>query len=446
MKKTIIAVAVIAAGVAIGAPYITGSLAESETRKLIEEFNQNAEEYGTTNIVSYERGFRSSKVAYEYQLPSSLVSVLDYKEPMKYDCDYQHGITGIDYDCNLQSNVAYKQFVDDNFSGEDPLSITGAISAFGGLTQQIATTAIDKKLDDGTILKLEPSQIDLESDGGFAVFDSVAKLGALEISNAQGSFNMTPSNMEFKLKPTAVGLFEGDYKMVAGDLSFVDESQRSQVQGLQVSGTSVERGDKMDTTMVMQIKNVTGEGKQALSMQDVTLSADLLGLDSQALVEYQEFMQSVQAEMMASIERGDEQGAEPGIDPNQMMALLPIVEKMLDKNLNIKLGLSGKLMGKPNSLDLNFKLLEKTSFTQLSAFMFNPESVLENMDISLNTSLNKELIQGHPMAGPIVSKSPLFTSDDDKFETQIKLGAESSVNGKTVTFQELQGMVMQSMM
>ncbi len=442
MKKSIVAIAVVAAAVVVGAPYLTGSLAESETRKMVDGFNQKPDEYGTTSIVSYERGYRSSKVSYEYQLPTALAAFAGSKQAYKYDCDYVHGMASVDFDCNIRANEAYKKFIDDNFAGDDPLQITGDMSAFGGLSQEIALKNISQTLKDGTTLKFSPSKIVVESDAKLSVFDSTANFGELEISSKDGALNMGASSMDWTLKPTDLGLFEGDYSLSAGDISFVDQQQNTTIQGLNISGTSVERGDKMDSTMVMKVQSFDAKGQAGVALEDVTIAADVLGLNSEALVEYQNFAASMQAEVMAGLEKS----GEPEIDPNLMLELLPIIEKMLDKNLNIKLALSGKLMGKPNSMDIDLKLLEKTSFTQLSAFMFNPESVLQNMDIKLNSSLNKELIQSHPMAGPMIGSSPLFADDGDNFEAKIKLGAESQVNGKKVTFEELQGMVMSSMM
>lgn len=441
MKKSIIAIACVAVAGVVGAPYITGSIAESETRKIVEEFNAKSDEYGVTKIVSYDRGFGSSTVAYEYNFPQSLSALTGFEDTIKYNCEYSHGMTGIDYTCDLKANEAYKSFIDTELDGVDPVSITGGLSAFGGFTQKIATTAIDKKMDDGSVLKLQPSEIIVESDSGFTVYDSVAKLGAFELSDENGSFSMSPSTMDWTVKPTDLGLFEGDYSMSIDSINFVDANQRTKLDGMEISGSSIERGDKMDSIVKLQLKSMSGEGSQAMSIEDATFTADILGVNSQALVEYQEFAASIQNDLLSSLEEGNEQQ----VDPNQMMAMLPIIEKMLDKDLNIKMALAGDLMGKPNSMDIDVKLLQKTSFTQLSAIMFNPESVLQNFDIKLNTALNKGLIDGHP-AGAMVASSPLFAQTGDDYQASIKLGAESEVNGEKVSFQELQGMIMSGMM
>ena len=442
MKKSVIAIAVVAAAVVVGAPYVTGSIAESETRKIAEMMSSKPAEYGVATITAYERGYRSSTVSYDYELPVGLAVMTGAEGVFKYDCDYSHGIVGIDYSCHFNGNEGYAKFVTEHFNGEDPLSITGDISAFGGWSQELSTKLIDQTMEDGTVMKIEPSRIVVESDSGMSAFDSTAKIGAINISDKDGTLKMQPSVMDWVLKPTESGLFEADYSMEVGEFDFAKDGQNVKMSGVSMTGENVERGDKMDSSVMVKMKTVSADGPSPFSVEDAVISMDFLGVSSEALLEYQEFVNSMQDDLMASLDTN----GELDIDPNQMMALLPVIEKMLDKDLNLKMAFSGDLMGKPNALDIDIKLLEKMSFAQFSAFMFNPESVLEKLTVNLNTSLNKELIDSNPAVAPMISNSPLFSKDGSSYETKIKLGAESEVNGKKVTFQELQSMVMSGMM
>ncbi len=442
MKKTIIAIAVVAAGVLVGAPYITGSVAESETRTAVDSMNAKSAQYGSLEIVNYERGFRSSQVSYEYELPAGWAVMTQLEGALKYDCEYAHGIMGIDYHCHFRANEGYAKFVAENFGGEDPVSITGEISAFGGVTQEITSKAIDKSVDGGSVLQIDSSRIFIESDSSFSVFDSTAEIGKIKVVDEKGEVAVEPSTVSWKIIPTESGLYEGDYSLETGALNIIADDNKVMMSDLAITGSNLESDGKMDSSVQMSFDRISAEGPESVSFEDGRFSMGFLGLSSAALLEYQEFIMTLQTDIMANVE----QGGEPNVDPNQLMALLPIVEKMLDKDLNLKMAASGKLMGKPNSFDMDVKLLEKTSFAQLSAFMFNPESVLKNFDIQLSASLNKELIGDHPAAGPFIEKSPLFTHSDKNYEAKIKLGAESQVNGKKVSFEELQGMVMSGLL
>ena len=88
MKKTIIGLAIAGPALWLGASYITGSIAESETRNLVDQINQQSLEYGTAEISSYDRGVRSSSIRYSYSLPSSLAVMTGFKEKIEYQCEY----------------------------------------------------------------------------------------------------------------------------------------------------------------------------------------------------------------------------------------------------------------------------------------------------------------------------------------------------------------------
>jgi len=440
MKKSLVLIAVVVVLGLVGMPYLTGSVAESETRKIVAQFNQKSDEYGTTNIANYARGIRSSQVEYEYTLPAHLAAIIGLNDTLKYNCDYTHGITGIDYDCNLRSNSAYAALIEHYFANEDPLLITGSISALGGFTQQIATREIDQKLNNGGVVKIAPSSIFIEANGNFSELTSTSNFGGMEFSNADGSATLTEGSVYWLLKPTEIGLFETEYAVTLADISVVSEQQKVKMQGFNMAGSLEERGDTMDSALNVTLKSYEAEGQQSIAVENLSLLVNALGVNSQALLEYQEFATSLQSKLLAT-------AGEPSqsqLDPNQMLALLPIVEKMLDENLNIKLALSGDVFGTANEAAIDVKLLKKTSFAQLSAIVFNPESVFENMDIRINSSVNKSLAQSHPLLGPTMANSPLILSDGDNYTSDIKIGAEPMVNGRKVTFQELQTMVLSS--
>ena len=191
MKKIIIsgvAVAVAAIGL-VGAPYLTGLIAERDTRDLANTFNADAR-YGEIAIVSYERGIRSSRVEYEYKLPEYLQDLSKDSDIVEYSCDYSHGIIGIAYNCNFNSNPMYQTILDTFFAGEDPLSITGSISAFGSFDQTIEFKEINHTMEDGAAIKLAPGKIVVRSDSNFEDYDGEAEFGALEFSNEGGAMTI----------------------------------------------------------------------------------------------------------------------------------------------------------------------------------------------------------------------------------------------------------------
>ncbi len=434
MKKGLIAVAVLVAGGVAAMPYVTGKIAESETRNMLGIMSEKPEQYGRMAIKQYDRGYRSSKVSYDYELPASLALMAGGEKTYVVDCDYVHGLLGITYDCDFLGNPEYKAFIEKEFDGKDPVSLTGAVTMGGGWSQNLAIEAIDAETDTGTF-KLEPSTMSVQTNKEFSVYEGEVKLGKFDIASVEGTLKMNPSNLVFNLKPTEIGLYEGKYTMDVGDLELLAEGNTMTMSGLTLDAEGVERGEVMDAMVDLSLADFSGGGASA---KNVKLKYDVLGLNSQALLDYQEFANQMQADMLASLEEGDVEAA----TANQMMALLPIVERMLDKGLKLNVKASGDIMEKPNSMQIDMELLKKTSFTELSALAFNPESVLSHFNVSMAASLNQGLVQSNPQLGAMIANSPFFKSVDGNYETALKVGEESAVNGQKVSFQQLMGMAM----
>ena len=438
MKKTIAIIG--AAGVLLwlGASYLTGFLAEKETRNLVERLNQQSQDYGVTNIDVYDRGLLSSKVTYSYNLPPSLAAMTGYKEAIKYSCDYDHGLIGISYSCDLMSIDAYRQFVAETFNGEDPITITGSIAAFGGIKQTISVDAIDTEIDGGGSIKVGASEFNLMSSGGLDKYDVSATIGASNIIDETSAFNISDIKLDAQLSKTELGLFAGNYSLETDQLAVTGPDETFSVSGFELNGNTSDNVETMDSVIQVSIKRLKNDQSSDMTMEDVSLAVDFTGINTEALIAYQEFARNLQTDLLVNVEYGEE----PQMDPNQIMALLPIIEKMLGKDLNIKVAIKAKLDGKPNSFDFNLKLLEKMTFTQLSAFMFDPASVLKKINLELETSLHKTALGSNPAALEAIAQNPMFVSKDGSYSTSLVLGETSFLNGKTVSIQELQALLM----
>ncbi len=450
MKKIIISGVAVAVAVAVaaiglvGAPYLTGLIAEKDTRDLANAMNADAR-YGEIAIVSYERGIRSSRVEYEYKLPEYLQDLSKDSDIVEYSCDYSHGIIGIAYNCNFNSNPMYQIILDTFFAGEDPLSITGTISAFGSFDQTIEFKEINHTMEDGAAIKLAPGKIVIRSDSNFEDYDAEAEFGALEFSNEDGAMTIGSSDLSWNTSSVPAGLMLVDFEMSAEDFNFVDQQQNVSISGLKMNSSWDEKNGKLESKTLLTAESVNGA---PVEIEDFKLGVDLTGLDSAAALEYQAFTQNMQLEMLKleyqaftqnmqlemlkSLESGE---AQPP-DPSQAMAMASILEKMMDKGLGLKVNVDTRLDGTPNSVDLSISLLEKTTFSQFATFLVNPEPVLKNLDIRLNASLDAGLLDNKFGVGPMVA------SDDKTYKTSLKLGAQPELDGKQISIEELQMLLM----
>ena len=432
MPKIIIIALIVAAVGLSGAPYLSGFIAEKETRNLANALNEDGR-YGQIDIVAYERGMRASRVEYEYKLPAYWQALSETSDPIKYACDYAHGMTGIVYNCDFKSNPAYEAVMDQYFAGEDPLSITGNISVFGGSDQTIELKALEQNLEDGAALKLAAVKVVIESDSGFREHDGKARIGALEITSTDGSFTLTDSEISWDTSTAPSGLMLVDFEAGVEDLGFNDQQQTLSMRGLTIRAALDEKNGKLASKFLLASKAVNGA---PVAIEDFKMGLAIAGLDSAALLEYQAFIENIPTEILESGE------ARP-LELSRAVAMLPILEKMLNKGLGVKLDLNVRLDDTPNSLEFDSRLLEKTTFSQLTAFMFDPKSILQHFDIRLNASLDAGLLDNKLGVGPILTASPLVVADGQTYKTSLKLGARPELNGEPISIEELQLMLTQ---
>ena len=433
MRKIIIIALFVAAVGLSGAPYLSGFIAERETRNLANTLNEDGR-YGEFDIVTYERGMRSSRVEYEYKLPNYWQALSQTSDTIQYACDYAHGITGIVYHCDFKSDPFYQAMVDQYFAGEDPLSIKGNISAFGGFDQTIELKALEQTLEDGAALQLTAVKVAIESDSGFKEHDGKARIGALEIASDDGSFTLADSEISWGTSTAPSGVMLVDFEVGVESLGFVDQQQTLSMRGLKMGATLDEKSGKLASKFLLALESIDGA---PVAIEDFKMRLDTAGLDSAAVLEYQAFIENIQAEILKSLESGEAQTPEL----SRAMPMLPILEKMLNQGLGVKLDLNVRLDDTPNSLDFNVKLLEKTTFSQLTAFMFDPESILEHFDIRLSASLDADLLDNKLGVGPILGASPLVVADGQTYKTSLKLGAQPELNGEPISIEELQVMI-----
>ena len=432
MHKIIVIALVVAAVGLAGAPYLSGFIAEKETRNMANTLNEDGR-YGQIDIVSYERGMRSSRVESEYTLPAYWQALLETSDPIKYVCDYAHGMTGIVYNCDFKSNPAYEAVMDQYFAGDDPLSIKGNISAFGGFDQTIEFKALEQTLEDGAAIQLAVVKVVLESDSGFKEHDGKARIGTLEIASTDGSFTLIDSEISWDTSTAPSGLMLVDFEASVENLGFTDQQQTLSMRGLTMSNALDEKSGKLASKFLLALESINGA---PMAIEDFKMRLDTAGLDSGALLEHQAFIENIQAEILESGE------ARP-LELSHVMPMLPILEKMLNKGLGVKLDLNVRLDDTPNSLDFDCKLLEKTTFSQLTAFMFDPESILQHFDIRLSASLDAGLLDNKLGVGPILAASAMVVADSQTYKTSLKLGAQPELNGERISIEGLQMMLTQ---
>ncbi|MFT6033659.1 MAG: hypothetical protein ACI854_002199 [Arenicella sp.] len=441
MKKLIISFTVVAALLFFCAPYYTGKIAEAETLKLLDRINASSGEYGLTQVLSYERRVRSTNARYQYTPPVAFADRVKMFGDIIYACESQHGITGIDYICALEGESAYATFITENLDGVDPISVFGSISLFGGITQSISLDEIKSLEVDGATLNFPATLLSVFTDAKGSKFRINGNSDAFEMSGSGEKLSVGKMTIEGDFAQVIGSLFTGDMLINIDYFSTSGAQSETSIKGLQVLSSAYDNGDTLSSKLLFSIDQMTTSDAPVKSIESLKLGLKFQGLNKQSVIEYQEFSHQLQADTSATVENS---GA-PQSEPSEPKDLMPILEGMLKRGLEINANLNASLDGKPNSVNLDLKLVESISIEQLSQFISAPDDALSKLEVLLNASLDKGLIDSQPLAAILVARSPLVAAGTDNYALNLKLGSKIELNGKTISWVELQTLVFSSL-
>jgi uncharacterized protein YdgA (DUF945 family) len=440
LKKLIIALVLLIAVLAVGAPYYTGKVAETETMKLVDKINASSTEYGLTEILSYDRGIRSTSARYKYTPPTNFAEFANQFGDIVYRCDSDHGITGIDYSCELEGESTYSKFVAEHLDGKDPISVFGSISMFGGFTQSISLDQVEGIDIDGATLNLPDALVSISTDANASEFYMSGNSDAFEMQGNGETFSVGKMTLEVDFVRVVESLFTGDMLMKVEHFSTKGALGETSVKGLSVLSNASDQGDTLSSKVLFSADQVSSSGSPFESISNINVGVDFKGLDKQSVIEYQAFTEQLQQDSLAALSNPDE----PQADPMHTAQLMPILEGMLKRGLEISTNLSADFDGKPNKVALDLKLLDSLTIEQLSLFMSKPDDALKKIHLLLDASFDKGLVDSQPMAAAFIAESPLVAADNDNYSLNLELGEKIELNGKVMSFAELQTLVMAS--
>lgn len=441
MKKSALLIVILIIALFIGAPYFTGKVAETETLKMVDVITQEPSRYGHLEVISYDRGFRSTYAQYRFTPPAILASILQSTEAIDYSCESDHGLLGIDYLCRVEGNGPYATFVKEKMNGKDPFSIHGSVSAFGKITQTYELEAHKNIELEGQMIDLPRALISIETNNDMTSFSFTGSSDTFQFADNEATLDV--GNLQFKGNLTSIGamLFTGPFELSLDKFNIKNKQESFALKQFSIATLNAENGDNMDNKAVVKIASIKTMNSLINSIENVVGAFELNGVDTKAFAEYQRASLDMQRQAMASFDAGQE----PAVDPNMMLQLLPILESMLKPGLEMNFDLSAKLDGADNKFSLKSSLLEPLGFSDMAMFAINPEQILKKVDISLNTNLANSLIDADPMTSAIASQSPLLEKTSDAYKLKLAIGKKIELNGKTITFEELQRLTFASL-
>lgn len=420
MKKIIIIVIVLVAAAFIGMPYITGKVAQSETEKLVERMNQGNQKYGYSEIVKYERGFRSTQSSFKLLFP------LDGDElEVLYSCDGSHGVTSYAYECQIDSFGEYQAFVAEHLQGNDPLSLTGSVSAFGSINQKINIAPIENIEIDGDTMSSEGGFVNFETNRELSEYKVDGDIGASKFSIDGAILNIASGKLNGDIEVADDGVQLGEFGLVASGFIYSINSYTLEVENFQLDTATTGNGQNIEIDYTVKTQNIDIKSEKNFpSIKKAVINLSGEGFDRASIAKLTKLVQEMS-------EQGD-------ITPQQQAVLIPAAEGLLKKGLGLKLDVDVDFDKDKMTSVFDFKLIDDATITDLSAVLFNPESLLDKLSIESNTFLPDTLLAIDNTLATTVENNPMFNRKGNGFSSELVLKKDNmSLNGEKVTFEEL---------
>ena len=438
MKKSVFIGIVLTIALLLGAPYLSGKIAETQTLKWVDAINRESKLYGDLDVLSYHREFASSRAKYAYTPPLLLAKILQSNDAIEYSCDSQHGVWGVDFACQLERAGAYTEFVEQQLAGVDPLSMHGSLSAFGKITQTLEFDAIANLDVDGQSVSTPRAIMTIETNQAMSALAFNGQVDAFEVENENRRFSLGKISFTGDIEAIADVFLVGDFAMSLDTFSLKNAGNEVALAGFSVYSESLENGDNLDSYSIVKIASLETSDATVADVEDFTLTTELNGLDTAALLEYQALSMQLQREWLATLESSNVANS----DQNTLLQMLPIIESMLKPGLEIKIAAQAKLDGTDNSVALSSLLLEPLTLAQMPLFLADPEAALKKLDSHIDASLAKSFVDLQPIVAGIIAHSPLIEVTADHYQLTLTMGNEIELNGQVISLQTLQSLAL----
>ena len=438
MKKSVFIGIVLTIALLLGAPYLSGKIAETQTLKWVDAIIREPKLYGDLDVVSYHREFASSCAKYAYTPPLLLAKILQSNDAIEYSCDSQHGVWGVDFACQLERAGAYTEFVEQQLAGVDPLSMHGSLSAFGKITQTLEFDAIANLDVDGQSVSTPRAIMTIETNQSMSALAFDGQVDAFEVENENRRFSLGEISFTGDVEAIADVFIVGDFAMSLDTFSLKNAGNEVVLVDLSVYSKSLENGDNIDSYSIVKIASLETSDAAVADVEDFSLTTELNGLDTAALIEYQALSMQLQREWLATLESSNVANS----DQNTLLQMLPIIESMLKPGLEIKIAAQAKLDGTDNSVALSSRLLEPLTLAQMPLFLADPESALQKLDSHIDASLSKSFVDLQPIVAGIIAHSPLIEVSADHYQLTLTIGNEIELNGQVISLEALQSLVL----
>ena len=398
MKKLLAAVVVLLIAAGLGAPYVSGLVAEREIRGTIEKTNKL---YGdaalgiTAEITRYDRGFSSSEVEWRVNL-GKMSSLYGVKELLFQD-QLKHEMTGVVATTSLARIPQYQEFVKTKLAGKDPLHITTRYALTGGMESTFVVDAFS--ITDGAqTLQVKPARFVGSADKELKRF---IMDGSWEGLSANGVGALDTVSMKGDLTMESIYLGTGNVAMVVKGCRVENPQEPFTLANVIINYSLAH--DKSANKLSGKLEY----GADSLSVGEKKIEKAFvrLAMNGVNATAYEELMRLY----MTAFNKILTEAGGNGQDPAQLeqafeqqmgqigMQLMGPAEKLLTKGLELQISdmhvtlPEGEVTG-----NVSVGLAKDMTFAQFMPLVNQPELAMQIFTLKSNCSLPTKLLGGDP--------------------------------------------------
>lgn len=398
MKKTVVGVILIVVVVAVGAPFANGLIMERVVRQTHVDINKMYADSGSDisiEIMEYDRGFSSSRIKWKLSL-GKLESLYGVDGIMVVE-DAKHGYTSVVSKSSLDENKWYRDFVERQLDGKDPVRITTRYAMSGNIESTLSLDEFSIK-DGQDLLKSRPGKIVIACGKGLKRFTTHGSYGGFSIDN---KLNISDISMQSELEKISTYIWAGNGSVTVDNSEAVAKNDHMKLSNMSF-GYKMDY-EKKSRTLSMGAdygaENITfGED----SIENASVHISISGVDADG---YENLMTVYTGMINTAMEDAgqtpdDSQDVE-ALMQQQMMSsgiqLVTALEKLLKDGLELKItDLKATLPSGDINGDVVLGLKKDMTMVQFMPIATNPKLALDIFSLRSDISLPAEMAGENP--------------------------------------------------
>ncbi len=436
MKKSLIIIVGLVIVLACVMPYLTGRVAESASYEFVEQLQRDKSQIGDVSIVDYRRDYYSSSTKINWVRP---VKTNTQKIAITLTCDGKHGVFAFSYNCRSDNSEAYKEFVNIQLNGVDPLSISGKVSIFGDITQTFAVSAFEFKNEQDELVSILPAALSINTDRHAKVFEFSGKLEGLSAVSESGKFKIGSSEVGGTASLNQLKIALGDVVVSVDTVAIDSENDGGiNIADLRLNAHSRESGEDLQFAYQLDLGSFTHVPLVDSKLLDQETSEPV----QRKLTNLSFGAQLVGMNMVQAGVLRDKWQALPGSSSKDnkasMLALVPEIEALLKSGLKIDSSVSADYSEKHMQAEFELGLVGDLKFGDFLLMKINPKSFFSKLNARLSSKVPAKFLELKENSDIAVEKNPLYRKVDGVYQSDIVLeNAEVDINDKRYTLEEV---------